>query len=446
MKEKGILLPIFSLPGNYGIGDFGNEAYEFIDILSKNNIKYWELLPINEFDSSPYSPRSYYAIEEDYISIDKLKQMGLITDTSQILPNKTMISGDLSIKYNYYKEAFKNFKPNFEYDKFKQNQYVRRYAKYCEKHLKENPEYKIFLQYIINKQFKELKEYANSKNILIVGDMPIYPSLESVDVEFHNDLFEIKNGKMQFISGAAPDDYNPKGQKWGNPVYDFQNMKKDNYSYLINRYIEFLNRYDIVRIDHFKAFDSFFKIPIGGSAQDGEYEEGPGYDFFDTLFKVDEKNINSDRFWVEDLGDITSDTIKLRDYYNFCGQCLTVFSIDLNRGYDNEFDRERVIRYTGNHDTDTVVGWYHSLNLRERHKLKSILRKAGCNKFKINEALIKYCMESKAKVVMVPAQDILGLDSKSRINRPGIISKQNWSWRMKDFEDFKKDIKFFANL
>ena len=178
MKEKGILLPIFSLPSKYGIGDFGYEAYEFIDILHENNINYWEILPINACNRLPYSPLSYYALEEDYISLDKLKECGLIENPKTRESSNRAIYDDF--KEKYYKEAFSNFKKNKEYREFIKCKEIQEYAKYISSINGENKEYYLFLQYILYKQWMELKQYANSKNVKIIGDMPVYPNFNSV--------------------------------------------------------------------------------------------------------------------------------------------------------------------------------------------------------------------------------------------------------------------------
>ena len=175
MKEKGVLLPIFSLPSKYGIGDFGYEAYEFIDILSKNNIRYWEILPINECNTHPYSPVSYYALEEEYISLDKLAERGLIKE-AETRPNKDRAIYD-DFKEKYYKEAFENFKPDNKFKKFIKIDEIDKYAEFAHIKKGKSKEYYLFLQYILYTQWMELKQYANEKNVQIVGDMPVYPVL-----------------------------------------------------------------------------------------------------------------------------------------------------------------------------------------------------------------------------------------------------------------------------
>ena len=267
MKEKGVLLPIFSLPSKYEIGDFGHEAYEFIDILSKNNIKYWEILPINECNNHPYSPVSYYALEENYISLDKLAEQGLIKE-AETRPNKDRAIYD-DFKEKYYKEAFENFKPDNKFKKFIKIDEIDKYAEFAHIKKGKSKEYYLFLQYILYTQWMELKQYANEKNVQIIGDMPVYPVFDSVETRYYPEYFEMKDGKFTFEAGTPPDYFNQNGQKWNSPVYNVENIKKDKYKYLTKRFKYQLNLFDKLRIDYFRGYDSFFKIPIGKTGRDG---------------------------------------------------------------------------------------------------------------------------------------------------------------------------------
>ena len=261
MKEKGVLLPIFSLPSKYGIGDFGYEAYEFVDILSENNVKYWELLPINACNRLPYSPLSYYALEEDYISIDKLVEYNLIKEPETREVKDRVMYDDF--KEKYFKEAFTNFVPSAGYKEFIKHEEIVEYAEYCSEVNGESKEYYLFLQYILYKEWMELKNYANSKGVQIIGDMPVYPVFNSAETKYHPECFEMENGEFTFESGTPPDYFNSDGQKWGSPVYDVEYMKKDNYKYLVKRFKYCLHLFDKIRVDYFRGYDSYFKIPLG---------------------------------------------------------------------------------------------------------------------------------------------------------------------------------------
>lgn len=437
MKEKGILLPIFSLPSKYGIGDFGYEAYQFIDILSENNIKYWEILPINECDKHPYSPVSYYALEEDYISLDKLKEEKLIQNT-EIRENKDRVIYD-NFKEKYYKEAYRNFRPNNEYYEFIILQEINEYAEFMSQKTGNEKGYYLFLQYILYKQWMELKYYANSKNVQIIGDMPVYPVFESVETKYHPEYFEMENGKFTFEAGTPPDYFNENGQKWNSPVYNVENIKKDNYQYLVKRFKYHLKLFDKVRIDYFRGYDSFFRIPLGKTGKEGTYVDGVSYGFFDELFK--EKNVNIENFIIEDLGEIREETIKLREHYGFTRQKILQFTIDLDNLYDRDNETENVLVFPGNHDCNTIYGWYKTLDDEHKWKLKEFLRKNECYDINVNIGIMQYLSKCKAKMPVIMVQDILGLDENSRINVPGVESDQNWSWKLINFNDLKERIK-----
>lgn len=439
MKEKGILLPIFSLPSNYGIGDFGNEAYEFIDILSENNITYWEILPINESDGMPYSPVSYYALEEDYISLDKLKEYGLINNIEKREITDRAVYDDF--KKPYYKEAFENFEPHEQYFEFIKIPEINEYANFASEKYGETIDYYLFLQYILYKQWIDIKKYANSKNVKIIGDMPVYPVFDSAETKYHANCFEMKDGKFTFESGTPPDYFNSDGQKWNSPVYDVENLKKENYKYLIDRFKYYTKLFDKIRVDYFRGYDSFYKIPIGKSGKEGFYTDGVSYGFFDELFKTNEVTV--DNLIIEDLGDIREETIKLREHYNFTKQKILQYSIDLNNFCDMDDESENVLAFPGNHDCNTIYGWYKSLNDEYKWRLQEFLRRHECYDLNVNIGIMQYCMKCKAKIVIITAQDILGLDETARTNLPGTMSKDNWSWKLKDFKDFKREIKNF---
>ncbi len=445
-KEKGILLPIFSLPSNYGIGDFGPNAYEFIDILSENKIDYWNILPIYDTnDNSFYSPNSFYALFTLYISLDDLYEKGLIGKPKKYKKEKRINYEKVyQYKNKYFKEAFSNFKEDDNFKSFIENKNIRDYAEfkfYIQKYkniddivLEENIDikYYLFLQYILHEEWYKLKEYANKKNVKILGDMPIYPDYNSVEVFKNKNMYQLKNG-LKHVSGASPDYFNSKGQKWGHPLYDFEYMKKDSYRYLINRYLDANKKFDVVRIDHFRAFDTYFKIPIDKDASYGGYEEGPSNMFFDELFKY----TSNDKFIVEDLGSEIEKTIELRDHYHLMGMKVLQYVFD---GYECVDSKEgNTLVYTGNHDNDTIVGWYKKS--KNKKEIKKLLKNNNCYERKIHFSFIKYALKCNGKLVIIPVQDLLGLGTNSRINIPGTCGNFNWSWKLKNFKGIDKNIK-----
>ena len=439
MKEKGILLPIFSLPSKYGIGDFGKEAYEFIDILSENGIKYWEILPINACNRLPYSPISYYALEEDFISLDKLKEEGLINNPEQRPVTDRATYDDYKVKY--YKEAYSKFNKNDEYDKFITHKEIRQYAEYMNRIEGEEVDYYLFLQFILKKQWMELKKYANEKNVYIIGDLPFYPVFDSVETTYYSKYYEMEDGKYTFEAGTPPDYYNNDGQKWNAPVYNVENIKNDNFEYIVDRFKYQLELFDKLRVDYFRGYDSFFKIPYGMTGKDGEYTDGFSYGLFDNLFK--NKNITPDDLIVEDLGDIRIETELLRKHYGFMRQKILQFSLDLNNIYDIDNDDENVLAFPGNHDCSTLYGWYKSLSDEKKENLKQFLRNNECYDININIGMMQYFKKCKSKIDIFTVQDILGLDDSCRINLPGVERPENWSWKLRDFEDLRKEIKYF---
>ena len=439
MKEKGILLPIFSLPSKYGIGDLGKEAYEFIDILSKNNIKYWGILPINACDRLPYSPLSYYALEDSYISLEKLYEWKLIEKPEEREIKDRVVYDDF--KEKYFKEAFDKFIKNEEYEEFIKCEEINEYAEYISSIKGECKDYYLFLQYIAYIQWMELKQYANSKNIEIIGDMPVYPVFNSAETKYHPECFEMENGEFTFEAGTPPDYFNSDGQKWGNPVYNIENIKKDNYKYLVDRFKYYLKLFDKIRVDYFRGYDSFFKIPIGKSGKEGFYADGVSYGFFDELFK--NENVKVENLIIEDLGDIREETVKLREHYGFTRQKILQFAIDLYNFYDKDNESENVVIFPGNHDCSTIYGWYKTLNDEYKERLKEFLRRNECYDINVNIGIMQYCMKCKAKIAIITVQDILGLDDSARMNIPGVDILENWSWKLIDFNDFKERIKDF---
>ena len=440
MKKKGIILPIFSLPSKFGIGDFGNEAYEFIDILSNNNIDFWQILPINACNKLPYSPISYYALNEDYISLEKLKEIGLINN-----PKEREISSRAqydNYKEKYYLEAYSNFIQDDGYNEFIKCKEINQYAEYMSKITGFGKEYYVFLQYMLYNQWTAIKKYANSKNVEIIGDMPIYPAFDSVETTYYLKYYQTEDDVFKFEAGTPPDFYSETGQKWNTPLYNIEEIKKDNYSYFTKRYEYYLKLFNKVRIDHFRGYDSFYKIPIGQLGIKGHYEDGLGYGFFNQLFS--NNAIKPEDFIVEDLGDIREETVALRDYYGFTGQKMIQTSINLDNMTDDYNVIDNIMVLPGNHDSHTIYSW--SKQSDNENKLKEFLRKNNCSYNDINAGIIEYCFKSKSKIVMATVQDIIGLDDSARINVPGTDNSKNWTWKLEDFSVFKNKIQMFKNI
>lgn len=454
MKNFGILLPIFSLPNNYGIGDFGAEAYKFIDILKENEIEYWEVLPINPIDSnnSPYSPISSLAIEPNFISIDHLKEIGLLKRAYKIeCEEKIDYNLVKKTKDKFLRKAYKNFtkenKLYNEYRKYIKNcntEYAKFMAlkksnkcgwlKFTKSYDEEEYSYQLFLQFIAQYEWFKLKKYANENGVKIIGDIPIYSNYESSDVYFNQNDFILCNGKMSYVSGACPDEVDVYGQKWNQPVYSFDNQKLNNYKLFMEKYLYTDKLFDLIRIDHFRAFDNFYVVPVNGKPKDGIWLQGPGQSFFDKLFT----KISSEKFVVEDIGKLRKQTVELREKYNLPGAKIFEYTFNFKTGQDEYINTSNEIVYPGNHDNNTILGWYNSLNEKEKETLNKFLENY---KGTINQKIIKYLNEEPHKYLIVMLQDILEQDAKSRINLPGKNENQ-WKYRLTDISEVNQKLKY----
>ena len=291
--------------------------------------------------------------------------------------------------------------------------------------------YKI-IQFLFDDQWKKLKRYCNSKDIKIIGDMPIYVGYDSADVYHNKELFQLnESGSMKFKAGCPPCNYQQKGQVWGNPVYDWTRHKQSNFNWWRQRFNRLLDMVDIIRLDHFIGYQRFYKIPINdATAENGHWDISKGDDLFDSLASI----INNDNIIAEDLGDITPEVIKLRDKYEFSG--MEVFQFDFSPSISYENSNKNSVVYTGTHDNDTIIGWFNSLDEKSLNSDKlsqaNLLDYFNCNKSIVNWEIINYVMSLNNYISIIPIQDILSLDSSCRFNIPGILSENNWKWKMEE--------------
>jgi len=475
MRTNGILMAISSLPGSEGIGDFGKVAYDFVDLIKKAKIKIWQVLPLNPvgYGNSPYQSECGEALDPIYISLEELVKEGYLKEVKPFNKDTIRVEYDKVRQYKdeYLRLAFKNEKDTSskEFSEFVKNNYwLENYAKFHVLFLKNNylewfnwekderydayehkynyAEFKdeiLYLewcQYIAFKQFKALKAYANKEGILIMGDIPFYVGGMSSDVWSDQDEFLLdENDKFTYIAGVPPDYFSVTGQRWGNPIYDWDELKTENYAFWMNRFKEASKLYDVLRIDHFRAFDTYWKIPVTcPTAVEGSWQKGPGTALFDTLKNSD---IKID-IVAEDLGDLFPSVLALRDHYNFPGMYVLEFNF-LNPAC--EIVKNQIV-YTGTHDNDTLVGWYNSLKVEEQNQIKlkaKILKIKGKT---ITQKFLNYAYFSVADYVIIPMQDFLGQDGYSRMNVPGICVSPNWEYKLKDFNAFKKMIPTILKL
>ncbi len=469
MKEAGVLLAISSLPSAYGVGDFGPSAERFLHDLKKAGFKLWQILPLNPvgYGNSPYQPYSSFAIDELYLSLDWLKEKGWIRKLRLFHPTASSVDYEAvrAFKEPYLKEAFENFKPDAGYRRFIQQPWLQDYALYralkkrnqdrpwmewperyesqIEKEgaLQEEIAYQSFLQYVLDCQWRQLRKKASKLGIQLMGDLPFYVGQDSADVWAHQESFLLnKDGYPRFIAGVPPDFFSATGQRWGNPIYDWEALKQDHYRFLIDRIAHAAQQVDCLRIDHFRAFDTYWKIPAEClTAVEGEWMEADGYVFFDTLF-VSYPKLS---IVVEDLGLLRDEVFQLRDHYQFKGMKILQFSYDRCRAVDQEKDREKLIVYPGTHDNETLRGWMASFSRKEKKQAVCFLQERGCIQSTMNRSWIDYLLKSEAETAIFAMQDLLELDQRARMNVPGTINQKNWCWKMSSWDRFEQDLSFW---
>ena len=481
MRCFGILLPIYELPGKAGVGDFGDNARRFVDKLAAVGGKIWQILPLNPlgYGNSPYQPLSSMAGETLFISLDLLYEEGLLKKRpAAFSPRASVVDYPAvrAFKETYFKEAAENFKKTEDfrrgYRRFIRQDWVYPYAVFCAlraqndarswmewpeaerdwiidrkydiSHLQEQIEEEMILQYLFMKQWKALKAYANARGIRIMGDMPFYVGQDSLDVWGNRDKFLLDpDGYATAVAGVPPDYFSADGQYWGNPIFNWEAIEKDGFRFYIDRIKACAKMYDILRIDHFRAFDTYWQIPATSkTAAVGEWICGPSYRFFDTLLPQTGKL----KIVAEDLGDMRPEVYELRDHYDFPGMAVMEFLLA-------SADREKLVKknavaYTGTHDNDTVASWWELMTEEEKKRHEAVLAEEGYHVRKGNIAKImcRVTMNTRADTAILPVQDILGLPHEARINEPSTVKPENWSWKMKDFRQFDRALPALKEL
>lgn len=442
MKASGILLPVFSLPSDYGIGCFSKEAYQFVDFLEDTGQKYWQILPLGTIGAgnSPYLSFSSFAGSTYYIDLEQLVEEGLLKQ-EEIDPYKEENTG--KVDYDQVREsrqellqtAYKRFKPDKKFLEFKEEQeyWLDEYAEFMHEREEElSEEYFRFCQYLFFTQWLRLKKYANGKGIQIIGDLPFYVALEGTAFKYHKELFKTdEEGNATVVGGCPPDAFAEDGQVWSNPVYDWDVHKETGYKWWMERLNHNFMIYDVLRLDHFRGFDEYFEIPAEDeTAVNGKWVKGPGYDFF----KVMKETLGDKKVIAEDLGFLTENVHKLLADTKYPGMKVLEFafgawddSIYLPHKYP-----ENCIVYTGTHDNDTVVGWYETMSDDDRNFLEHYLEHSTIDRTgKVYLDLISLALESRGDTVIIPLQDYMGLGSEARINTPSTVG-DNWEWRVRE--------------
>ena len=467
MRTSGVLMPISSLPSPYGIGTMGKAARKFIDFLDKAGQTYWQILPIcpTSYGDSPYQSFSSFAGNPYFIDLEYLCKEGFLKKKECESfdwggSEKHVDYGTMYVsRYALLKKAYARFKEHIpaDYESFckKEAEWLDEYSLFMalkdandgiawlewDEDLKvrkpeaikkaretyaDDIEFYCMLQYLFFKQWNALKAYANERGIQIIGDVPIYVALDSADVWANPTQFYLDEELNPIeVAGCPPDAFSEDGQLWGNPLFRWDVMKKDDYAWWTKRISAMADLYDIVRIDHFRGFDSYYAIPAkDDTAKNGKWKEGPGMDLFRALAK----KLGKLPIIVEDLGFLTPSVHKLLKDSGFPGMKVIQFAFDSREDSDylpHNYPKNCVV-YTGTHDNDTCMGWVKTAPKQAVKYAKEYLNLTKEEGY--NWGLMRGAWSSVADMAIVPMQDLIGLGSEARINTPSTIGN-NWKWR-----------------
>lgn len=476
-RSSGILMHISSLPGKFGIGDFGREAYEFVDFLAKSKQKNWQILPlgVTGFGDSPYQCFSAFAGNPYFIDLNELLIYGYLkeedircfclgedpkkVDYGLLYKNKMNL---LRIAYRNAKSLLKSELKNFYLDnidwlrefslfmslKAKHNnkswfQWEKPYRIYDSSEVREFEDenqdeiyFWIFTQYFFTRQWNKLREYSNIKGINIIGDLPIYVAEDSSDVWKNPHLFKLDENLIPTkIAGCPPDGFNDTGQLWGNPIYNWEAMEEDGYKWWIERIKHSFKQVNILRLDHFRGFESYWEIDYGAeTAEHGQWVKGPGMKLFNKI----RDELGDLNIIVEDLGFNTEEVTKLVKDSGFPNMKILQFAFNPREESEHAphgFDSNNVV-YTGTHDNHTAMAWFENLPREEFNYAVKYL-KLNYDEG-LNWGLIRGAWSSRANLAIAPMQDFLGLGDEARMNFPGTVGG-NWTWRVEK-EDLTEEL------
>lgn len=456
-RRAGVLLHPTSLPGPLPHGLICHDAYRFIEFLSHSGIKVWQMLPVGptHADRSPYQSLSAHAGDPTLISLDWLKDKGLLNSTSGIhsfeqhqaalwsawnsLQQKQQHT--LYHEYQVFVEQHDTWLEDYAlFMAIREQQECRIWMdwpkdlrdrkksaiKAIKKELSSQVGFHKFTQYIFYQQWQGLKEYAAKHNVLLFGDLPIYVSQDSADVWVYRDLFLLDDsGQPTVVTGVPPDYFSDTGQRWGNPQYNWKAMQKTDFSWWVERLHTQLELFDLVRVDHFRGFEAYWEISAAQqTAIEGQWVKAPGQALLKTLFK----KLHQLPLVAEDLGVITDEVTALREQFALPGMKILQFAFDDNPGneylpHNHEFNS---VIYTGTHDNDTSLSWFEKISPEQQQRIYDYL---GANYQELMPwPLIRAAMASVSCLAVLPMQDILGLGQGQRMNTPGTI-EGNWQWR-----------------
>jgi 4-alpha-glucanotransferase len=472
-RSAGVLLHPTSLPSPDGIGTLGSEARTFVDRLSEAGQSWWQVLPLNApgHGGSPYSATSAFAGNDMMIDLAPLVESGWLTvdeigrfhqKVADLDPNHLRYDvvapekgGLLNLVCERWREDDKGTGGEYEAFRERESEWLDDYAMFMmlksehggvewrkwptayierdadalasfrEAHADGINKIKL-RQWLFFRQWHDLRAYAGERGVKFIGDIPIFVAMDSADVWANREIFQMdEDGNVDEVSGVPPDYFSETGQKWGNPLYDWQALEESGFAWWLARIETVLETVDIVRIDHFRGLEAYWAVPAEAeTAVDGEWRDGPR----DALFEAIADEMGEVPFIAEDLGMITDEVIELRDRHELPGMKVLQFAdwndpehIFLPQNYEENF-----VAYTGTHDNDTTKGWYEKLDDGQRHAVRTEL---SCGDTDIVWCMIEAVFDSDAALAIVPVQDIFELGSQARMNNPG-ANGDNWLWRM----------------
>ncbi len=475
MRASGVLLPVFSLPGRYGIGCFSKHAYAFVDKLAESGQTYWQILPLGptSYGDSPYQSFSTFAGNPYFIDLENLMEQGLLSEEEcnevDFGDDETRVAYDKLYggRFSLLRLAFdrSSIQADESYQNFcRDNEYwLNDYALYMAvknhfngiayqdwdgdirsrdpkamKHYSEllsgEVEFYQYLQFEFTRQWSRLRAYANEKGVKIIGDIPIYVSADSADVWAHPELFQLDDSRRpSAVAGCPPDGFSATGQLWGNPLYNWDVNKETGYDWWIRRIQKCTEMYDVIRIDHFRGFDEYFSIPAADeTAAGGHWEKGPGIDLFNAI----KESLGEISIIAEDLGYITDSVRKLVKDTGFPNMKVLEFAFDSRDSsgpieyLPHNYGKNHVV-YTGTHDNETLMEWLNNILPEEKTMVQDYLGQYPEDDEILADAIIRMAQRCTADTCIIPIQDYLHLNKEARINTPSVVGV-NWKWRIKE--------------
>ena len=473
MRASGILMHITSLPSPYGVGTLGKESYKFIDFLKEAGQKYWQILPLTPtgYGDSPYQSCSTYAGNYYLIDLPTLVEDGLLEyhEIDAVCWGEQATKVDFGALYrnrlNVLFKAYNRFSSGEDFDAFCQENknWLPDFALFmalkerfegqpwyvwpddlkfrkpeaialAKEELEEQIRFFCFVQYVFDKQWRALREYAHQKNIRIIGDVPIYVPYDSADVWSNPQWFQLDDNMTPIaVAGCPPDAFTEDGQLWGNPLYRWELLRDHGYQWWLDRLGAAGKLYDVVRLDHFRGIEAYWSVPYGDeTARNGKWVQGPGMDFINTI----KEKLPHISLIAEDLGFLTQEVLDMRDKSGFPGMKVLGFAFDSREPsmYLPHLYPTNCVCYTGTHDNMTTRQWFETASadaVAYAAEYMSLTQQEG-----FVWGVIRTAMSSVANLCVIPMQDILNLGEEARMNFPGTMSDSNWTWRVQ--EDYNK--------